>query len=286
MTYTLLDFDAIRNQGFDYTIPKESYALIQKLAKTVGDSGYSPTPVFPKKDKPKPLREPFKATKRIESKGNDKRIQELTSMLNKVTHDTVSTVTTQMIVKIHEIEEECNEYMPKVYTVLFEMMLSNRFYIQSYVTMFIHIMHEWPLLKDELDKRILKHKEDMFQVEVCDTTEYDRFCRLKSLHEYQRTTTQFILYLTLQDRLDTSILKQFYAEIKQYIQEGIQQSSQKGRVEEWVEHMYILTTLGNSILSVLKPELESMTTLSMKEYPGMSNKSMFRYMDMVENIFV
>jgi hypothetical protein len=86
--------------------------------------------------------------------------------------------------------------------------------------------------------------------------------------------------------LDTSILKQFYAEIKQYIQEGIQQSSQKGRVEEWVEHMYILTTLGNSILSVLKPELESMTTLSMKEYPGMSNKSMFRYMDMVENIFV
>ena len=237
MTYTLLDFDAIRNQGFDYTIPKESYALIQKLAKTVGDSGYSPTPVFPKKDKPKPLREPFKATKRLESKGNDKRIQELTSMLNKVTHDNVATVTTQMIVKIHEIEEECKEDMPKVYTVLFEMMLSNRFYIQSYVTMFIHIMHEWPLLKDELDKRILKHKEDMFKVEVCDTTEYDRFCKLKSLHEYQRTTTQFILYLTLQDRLDSVILKQFYGEITQYIQEGIQQSSQKGRVEEWVEHI-------------------------------------------------
>ena len=286
MTYTLLDFDTIRNQGFDYTIPKEAYALIQKLAKTVGDSGYSPTPVFPKKDKPKPLREPFKATKRIESKGNDKRIQELTCMMNKVTHDNVDTMTQQMIVKMHEIEEECKEDMSKVYSVVFEMILSNRFYIQSYVTMFLCIMHEWPILKEELDKRIQKHKEDIFQVEVCDTTEYDKFCRLKTLHEYQRTTTQFMIYLTLQDSLDTSMLKQFYDEIKQYIQEGIQQSSQKGRVEEWVEHMYILTTLGNSILSVSKKELESMTTLSMKEYPGMSNKSMFRYMDMVENIFV
>ena len=287
MTYTLADFNDIRNQGFEYVIPKESHEIIQRLAKTVGDVGYSPTPVFPKKDKPKPIvREPFKATKRPEIKGNDKRIQELTSMLNRMTHDNVSTMTQQVIDKIHDIEEDNKEDMPRVYKVIFDMMMSNKFYIESYVKLFITLRTEWNELEDKMMEEIQKHREALTNLEVCDTTDYDRFCKLKTQHDQERTMTMFIVYMVLNKEMDVSVLSELYHDVDQHIQQGMIKENNKGKLEEWVEHIYIILTLGKSIFTVPRENIQAVAKLTGKDYVGLSSKTIFRYRDILDSIFV
>ena len=47
--YNICDFDAIKNDGFNYTMPDITLRLINKIANMVGSPNYIKTPVFKKK---------------------------------------------------------------------------------------------------------------------------------------------------------------------------------------------------------------------------------------------
>ena len=222
----------------------------------------------------------------METVGNDKRIQEMISMLNKITHDNVDKITEQIIQKIEDIEDENSQDMIKVYKLLFDMMITNRFYIESYVKMFIMLNNKWGIMQEKLMERIQLHSEGLSSIEVCDTTDYDKFCHLKLFHEQQRTMTQFMVYLVIHKHMDVSLVEKLYEQIDGLIQEYMSVSTKKGMIEELSEHVFILLTVGKSVISIPRESLEKITKLTIKEYPGLSNKIIFRYMDMIEIIFV
>ena len=51
MVYQLIDYNTIKTNGFEYTIPNHSRELITLLANLVGSPNYSKSPYFIKTDK-------------------------------------------------------------------------------------------------------------------------------------------------------------------------------------------------------------------------------------------
>ena len=52
-TYLLTDFNKIRDDGFNITLPQSTIDIITKISEQVGAIGYIKTPAFSKKSKKK-----------------------------------------------------------------------------------------------------------------------------------------------------------------------------------------------------------------------------------------
>jgi len=315
--YKRADFDKIKKEGFTYQLPTETIDIIKQIATNVGAPEYIKTPHFEKRtgngmgyaNKPRiqikdisdadwnALRN-FKATTLEKKEGIALSIDKIRKHLNKMTDKTYDKLYEQIIQEIDlinpdnlENEDVCNE-LKQIGDAIFDIASSNKFYSKMYAKLYKDLMNKYDFMKAIFKTNINTDVYIFKDFAYCSPDkDYDAFCKNNKTNEKRRALGAFYINLMLHDVVPATKIVSMIDEIQEELLSFIKKEDHVNIVDEMSELVYILIVNGRSMLKTIDDEwsqmlnrIEIVSSMQNKSYPSISNKTIFKHMDMLEAI--
>lgn len=321
LKYSLEDFRNIRFEGFNFTLPEDTITLISNLSLEVGSPTYVKTPNFQKQDISKNVagdslinknnnrrrnktREVvndedwesirnFQSTKIEQKEGVEIKINDIKLLLNKLTDKNYA----ENKDKILAIMAEHNEYdeLFKIGTTIFEIASNNKFYSKIYADLYTEIMGQFEIMKDIFEKSISEFLELFDDIQYVDPkVDYNLFCKINVDNEKRQSLSLFFVNLMINGVIKRgrilNIIKNLLTQVKTFISK----ENKKNEVDELTENISILykkelfeeDDFNDAELDIngvkLNDYIEVLANSKVKNYLSFTNKSLFKFMDMVE----
>ena len=276
--YALNKFREITFNGFDFTIPDESVALINLLASQVGSQTYIKNQVFQKNENKEGVifglsstqsnfklgnnkkrrgnknletndddwetLRTFQATKIEQKNGLDLHIDTIRSLLNKLTDKTYVEIRDKIIAKIDEIisDENFNEDIAsKISTAIYDISANNKFFSKIYADLYLVIANKYVFMKQLFFGKYDNFKEEFKNIVFVDSNvNYDLFCDANKKNELRKANTQFFVNLSLSGFVTKVSIVEILKELLETIVNMINQTDKKNEVDEITENIAIL----------------------------------------------
>ena len=321
LKYSLEDFRNIRFEGFNFVLPEDTITLISNLSLEVGSPTYVKTPNFQKQDSSKiavgeslnnknigrrrnKTREMvndedwesvrnFQSTKIEQKEGVEIKINDIKLLLNKLTDKNY----TENKDKIIAIMTENNEYdeLFKIGTTIFEIASNNKFYSKIYADLYTEIMGKFEIMNEIFEKSISEFLELFNVIQYVDPkVDYNLFCKINLDNEKRQSLSLFFVNLMINGVIKKgrilNIIKNLLTQVKTYISK----ENKKNEVDELTENISILykkelfdeDDFNGSELDIngtkIDDFIEVLANSKVKNYLSFTNKSLFKFMDMVE----
>jgi hypothetical protein len=321
MKYTLQDFTNITFEGFNFTLPEETIKIISELSLQVGSPSYVKTPVFTKRENPLKVSQTslnsglnskkkkgrnmeindedweslrtFQATKFDQNVGIDAHIDSIRSYLNKMSDKNYIDYRNKIIDVIEIIISEnhnSDEFM-RVGTNIFEIASNNRFYSKIYADLYCELITKYEPMKNVFENSFNKFTDLFNVIEYVDPlADYDKFCKINKDNEKRKALSSFFVNLTINGIINKSQIVTLIISLLSQVYSFISQENKKNEVDELTENIILLYK--KEVISANEKQLiEGMTIIELitklaqckvKSYPSLSNKSIFKYMDVIE----
>ena len=305
LKYNLKQISEISN-GMQFEIPEEAFNIINYLCSQVGSANIqsqlfiksvAPVSENKKKRNNKCMEvsaeewdniRTFHTTKIEQKTGIDADINELRMYLNKLTHKTFLDMREKILEKINSICENYSEDDKiKVGNILYEISSTNQFYSNIFADLFVELAlkYEWlnTIFKTYYDDIMNEYNNIQY---VDSDKNYDGFCEMNEKNGRRRSITTFYVNLALNGFIPKEKIIQMLNDILTTILDFIDIDNKKNEVDELTEIVAILynktimdSTEDNEDIT---DKIEWLAQKKAKDCPSLSNKSIFKYMDLVE----
>lgn len=280
MIYTLNDIEKIKDNGFHWQLPAEALEIIKKLSDTIGAVAYCPTPVFPKKEKREEivLNKPVKQ----ERPSNVKLMNEITSLLNKLTTNNYATLKESILDKITQLIE-LNISETIITNLILDIASTNKFYSHIYACLYWELIQKWACFYDILHEQYRVYQEQFTTIQTCDPVkEYDLFCRITKDNDKRRSFTMFIVNLTKRSVFEPTKLVDLLEHLYVTLETLIHQENQKHVVEEIIEHVFLIMKECKNEFGLSTACIARLSQTDIKTTKSLSHKIVFRCMDILD----
>jgi len=308
-TYTRVDYDRIKHEGFTFILPEETIRTIKTIASNVGAPEYIKTPHFEKRqhksrNPPKDISDTewdvlrnFKTTTIEKKKGVELSVDKIRKHLNKMTDKTYDNLKVQIIEEINLIlggtdlkETEDIELMVELNRIgdaLFDIASGNSFYSHMYATLYKELMTKYGFMKTIFTNKINSTGSIMTDFNYCDPNkDYDTFCKNNKTNEKRRALGLFYVNLMLQNIISADKIVSMLEEVQTEMLSYIRKENNINIVEEMSELIYIFVINGAPVLKTLPEEwaeivarINIVGVMKAKSLPSISNKTIFKHMD-------
>lgn len=240
----------------------------------------------------------FQTTKIEQNTGIDSDISALRLYLNKLTDKTFLDMREKIIEKINMLSTNSlnREDEIKVGTMLYDVCSTNKFYSKIFADLFaeLALMYNW--VNDIFKQNYENVMEQYNDIKYVDSEkDYDGFCEMNKKNERRRAITLFYYNLSLNGFIEKKCIVNILKNILTSIVHLIKLNDKKNEVDELTEIAGLLFNkemieevddeyedeyyvLDQSILETVS----SLAQKKVKDYPSLSNKAIFKYMDLVE----
>jgi hypothetical protein len=297
--YSHQDFQNIIFDGFQFSLPEETIVLINELASKVGAPTYIKTPVFKKKEPPTATAtvnetwekvRSFKTTKIEQKQGIDSKIDMIRFHLNKITDKNYIDCHNKIVDLLNELIENNikDEDLMRICVHIFEIASNNRFYSKLYADLYSDLITRFDIMKTIFNNSFNSFMELFNHVEYVDpAVNYDAFCKNNKDNECRKSLSTFILNLMKNNIISREKVTILLSQLLSQVQEFILLENKKNEVDELTENIALLFKAelvaeiminGVSFMTIL----QNLAKSKMKSYPSLSNKSIFKYMDLCE----
>jgi hypothetical protein len=232
----------------------------------------------------------FQSTKIEQRDGFDAIINNVRLNLNKLTDKNYN----EYKPKIIELIPQNNlEETKQIGIIIFEIASTNRFYSKLYADLYCELIEKFEEMKKTFDE-CFKNFIDFFNnIEYVDASvDYDMFCKNNNDNEKRKALSTFFLNLMTNGMLTKSQIINILVILLNQVNTYISQENKKNEVDEITENVAILYT--KEIME--SPELNEFTVKNVtvsdfieliansktKSYKSLTNKSIFKFMDMNE----
>ena len=317
--YTLQDFVHISDM-VDFDIHDDVITMINMLADKVGAPSYQRTPNFKNRDhrnggrgggnqrrKKKQNMEisdadweairSFQATELEQKEGIDKLIDNIKGEINKLTDKTYDV----QIEKICEIlnnlvsnESFIDSDRNKVGEVIFDIASSNKFYSKLYAKLFAHVNEKFDFMDGVFDLTRKNYMSKLTDIEIADAKkDYEKFCQINKDNENRKALSSFFVNLMKEGVIKTSLIFEIINSLLDKLNENLTNET-SDVVDQLSENISILVSESwehftddddfEDDCSELRDRVEYVSLLKSKDHSGLSNKTIFQFMDIIENI--
>ena len=232
----------------------------------------------------------FKPTEKRVVIGLDKELNELRSFLNKMSKNNYNVQKDLIIVKIQELfdnENMTNDDINKVVDGVFESCCTTKFLSEIYTDLYVELIGHHDIFGNKLDNFITRFKDSLNTIKyVSPDDDYDGFCNNNIISESRKANSMFIVNLMIRDMISQSDFLDLLKLMQNTSLDYINQENREHEVEEITENIFILVTHSKQILgsqeawNPIKEHHSHFITLKTKDYPSLSNRCRFKYMDM------
>jgi hypothetical protein len=310
--FLLQDFANIKFNGFDITLPEETLIVISELAQQVGSPSYIRTPVFQKREhtvstKPVDNRRKrngnrahevndedwdmlrnFQTTTIEQRVGIDADIDAIRISLNKMTDKNYVESFERIIELLNKMTSDSE--MERVGGVIFEIASNNRFYSKLYADLFTKLIDKYNVMRVIFNRNLDSFMELFANIECVDAEkDYDKFCRVNKDNEKRKALSLFFVNLCKSGVIDTMRLIEMGTTLMRKLMELIVLPDKKNEVDEITENITILYDkalfCGRESLvdgKTFNQLVELLANSKPKSFLSLSNKSIFKFMDLIE----
>lgn len=239
----------------------------------------------------------FQTTTKHISEGIQKNMENIRGYLNKMSEATFDKMANEIKMEISKLieHETTEENMMKIGHSIFSIASSNSFYSELYAKLFKILMEEYEMFKKIFEDNYKVFMNLFDNIEYADPKKnYDKFCEYTKTNDNRRAMSLFIVNLMKNKVIDKSEILEIIKNLQKLIIKYITKPDKTNEVEELNENLYIIVTNTASeikfgtddgtenivkdieFISILKPK--------MKEYPSITNKTIFKHMDIITEL--
>jgi hypothetical protein len=242
----------------------------------------------------------FHVTPIVKKEGIRASIDSIRKNLNKMTDKTYDTIKLNIVEELNKIigeenkEKICDELldeMNKVGNTIFAIASGNSFYSEIYAKLYKELMHEYPIM-DIIFKKNFEEFSSVFKtVEYVDPeVDYDKFCDINKVNEKRRALSLFYINLMKNNVIDPLKVITIVSELNEYMFRLMEEKNNRNVVEELSEVVFIMITKGHTQFkshpkwNEIIQQIASITKLKATSKPSISNKTIFKYMDIMDTL--
>ena len=237
----------------------------------------------------------FHATKIEQKIGLDAEIDIIRSYLNKMTDKNYNENKDQIVAILDKFIEGgiTNENMLRVTNIIFDIASNNRFFSKLYADLYCVLMNKYEIMQQTFENSFESFMELFSIIEFVDPEkDYDKFCKVNKNNETRKSLSTFFVNLCNNEVLSVDRLMKLLQGMLQTVMELRNEKNKKCEVDEYTENIAILYNKG--VLEKIVPSnylIEGMTidetiqilaSCKSKDYLSLSNKAVFKYMDIVD----
>ncbi len=312
--YDLRHFPEANQLNINSHLSETVIDIINRLASRVGAPTYQKTPVFMKRDRPtrRPPRQRqvisgadweeirnFKTTE-LEKKeeGVEKDIDELRGLLNKLTSKNFEDMQKNIMTCLTNImNKNCKEEdLEKIGEAIFEIGSINKFWAALYAKLYKGILIAFPRMNTIYQKNFNNFMLLFTNIRfVAAEVNYDEFCQVNKENEKRRSMGSFFVHLMNNDVISERAIFELIETLKNNMVKLMDEENKKEEVEEFSENIVILINGGKDKLESSTIDdgfswddctdfVEDMTKRKVANHPSLSNKVVFKFMDLEEEL--
>jgi len=238
----------------------------------------------------------FQITKIEQKTGVDGQIDQIRSLLNKLTDKTFSDITGKIKQIINEFIEDglMDDDFTKIGTSIFELASTNKFYSKIYADLYAELIKEHDFLKPIFDRNYNSYIELFQKIEYADPDkDYDRFCEINKINEKRKAISMFFVNLSINNIVTKISIAHILHHLVNTVVIFMNEPNKKDEIDEITENIAILyrkeiieETIGQSDLLIngktITQTIMELAKSKSKDYKSLSNKAIFKYMDLVD----
>jgi hypothetical protein len=242
---------------------------------------------------------PFQSTVIEQKVGIDANVDKIRLYLNKVSDKTYLQMKDNILAELNIIysNELNDEENTKLCNILYDFSASNKFYSRIFAELYSELITRYRPIRDHFqNKMTFENAISIYNnIEYADPdVNYDLFCTNNKLNEKRRSNTQFYVNLAINGLVTKEKIIIILAELLKQVVAKIQHSGNKPQVDELIENIAILYS--TDILETVDEDesqymindetitscISNLADPKSKKYPSLSNKSIFKLMDLIE----
>ena len=243
----------------------------------------------------------FQATKIEQKTGTEGLINQLRLLLNKLTDKTFMDLHSQIIGVIEKLIEERipEEEMRTIGVAIFEIASTNKFYSRLYAELYADLLTKYKFLRPIFDDNYKSYLQIFTNIETADPkVDYDKFCEVNKINEKRKAVSTFFVNLMKNNIITQQSLFSLLHTLIITVLEFSNEENRKNEIDEITENIAILfnkkllekiyeskDATAQSLLINGKTMVDVVLELAKsksKDYKSLTNKSIFKYMDLLE----
>ena len=237
----------------------------------------------------------FQTTKIEEKNGLDGQIDILRSNMNKLSDKNFAEIKEKILENVDKIfNENCssNEIL-KVVTTLFDIASTNRFYSKIYADLYTELIKKYDIMLNVFEENFNKFLSLFDVIEYVDpSTDYDKFCKINKDNEKRKALSAFFINLMNNNIISKDKIINIVKNLLNQINNYISQDNKKNEVDELTENVAVLYKKKIFMLDDIDYNLENGISVNefiyklahskTKNYLSLTNKSIFKFMDLID----
>ena len=240
----------------------------------------------------------FQTTQKHVSEGIQKNVDNIRGFLNKITDTNEEAMTNDIKAEISQLIEHdtSHENMMKIGYSIFNIASSNSFYSALYARLFKALMNDYDIFKKIFEDNFKEFMNLFESIEFVDPKKnYDKFCEYTKTNDKRRAMSLFVVNLMINHIISEDEIIEIIKQLQALISSYLRKPEKSNEVEELTENLFIIVTKSKSYLGkgetksawddIIK-NVEFVTILKpkTKDYPSITNKTIFKHMDIFEEI--
>jgi hypothetical protein len=225
-------------------------------------------------------------------------VDNIRGFLNKITDTNEGAMTNDIKAEISQLIEHdtSHENMMKIGYSIFNIASSNSFYSSLYARLFKALMNDYDIFKKIFEDNFKEFMNLFESIEFVDPKKnYDKFCEYTKTNDKRRAMSLFVVNLMINHIISEDEIIEIIKQLQALISSYLRKPEKSNEVEELTENLFIIVTKSKGYLGkgetksawecIIK-NVEFVTILKpkMKEYPSVTNKTIFKHMDIFEEI--
>jgi hypothetical protein len=183
----------------------------------------------------------------------------------------------------------------RITDIIFEIASSNKFYSELYADLYYELMADFSALSNKLTDLLEKYKESLHQIVAVDpNVDYDGFCNYTKKNDLRKEMLMFIVNIAKKGLLKEDDLLNITLYLEDMVFKYAEEPNRSNELEELTENIFIIITQSKKFLmkSVCWNQtiIPNITTISKmkktnpEKYVSMTNRAVFKFMDIIDNI--
>lgn len=256
----------------------------------------------------------FQKTELKKKEGIELGIDNIRSFLNKLTDKTYTAMLANILKEITELFKACTDdtsdehntvaVINRVASSIFTTASSNAFYSEIYARLFQDLMAkekepehaEYAVFRDVFERNLASFMSLFDTIEYCDPKKnYDKFCDINKANEKRKAMSLFIVNLMKFGIVEKTQVVALMRQIQELMYSNMRQEGKTNEVDELAENLFImmkhshlvLKTSNADIVEAFNARVEQITEISklkIKSKPSITNKTIFKHLDMLDEI--
>jgi hypothetical protein len=227
--------------------------------------------------------------------GVDADFNVIQSFINKLTDKNYADMRTKIVETIHKtIEEHPEADVSSIGANIFNIASSNRYYSKIYADLYTDLSRTFAFIQAKFQENLQQFTGLFDHIEYVDPNEnYDRFCEINKLNEKRKALAMFYVNLSNNGVVSKEEIISITRNLLAKIYEFISMDNKKNEVEELTETVAILykKELYEGTCGVRAEEIQGLSinevveliaSSKVKDYKSLTNKSLFKFMDLVD----